>query len=580
MLQKFHADQAMRRVQRSIEDVPLWPPGKIVYLANAGTKPKKGAGGILGSIANIGAGTTVSYRPLWGDRSDFREVELTKHFLDDHDPENVLRALGELAGEWGMSSPYVPPTEVSPALVASPSPSHFTANSPPLQSKRHTFSTARFSLNHFNCLPIGTDVKENSGSGRRRCRKRHFRLLLGTFLCWICIHCFMMTATNHNVEDGHNTILRPDSHWYHMQAVLKAEYDLVDVRVSANVTFPDSTNESTFSGVLVTFCPLNWTIQKQAPSLNPMFSNLVSKSKACDFPFTMELSDVLHQMEASKDSESHVHEMALRGLIFHQSRCGSTWVANMLTRMHPKEYRVYSEPTAPAQIVKALEQGLITQAQASVLLRHVLTLMTRTNDAREKRTFIKLQSTMSRHLSLFRETFPTTPWMFLYRDSVQVMMSYLKDKNYRHAFCQGGTVRGLPPINDPPEYIQQMVRRHAPPSYSLTYEGYCAANIATVTEPVVEQQDSMGFVINYQSLPNALLERFNRVWNLTIDQEAMERMQVVSAEYSKGRGQRKRQFKDDTDKKNSKAWPEVKDAAALFLKDSFLKLEARAERGL
>mmetsp|Transcript_2914 Transcript_2914/g.8183 ORF Transcript_2914/g.8183 Transcript_2914/m.8183 type:complete len:904 (-) Transcript_2914:89-2800(-) len=101
LLVDYQRDQQARRLDRSIENVPLWPPGRIVYLANAGTvsSPQNALKRML-AMGN----EETRYQPIWADTADFREIELTVHFLDDHDPENVLRELERVAAKFDSSA--------------------------------------------------------------------------------------------------------------------------------------------------------------------------------------------------------------------------------------------------------------------------------------------------------------------------------------------------------------------------------------------------------------------------------------------------------------------------------------------
>lgn len=388
------------------------------------------------------------------------------------------------------------------------------------------------------------------------------------------------SARSMSIDEGSNdlgglrsTEARPRAVENAFLNILKAEVDLVDVRVLENVSF----SGQEYSGVLAYFCALNWTVYKEKPHLTPMYAGLVSKSH-CDFPLVVDLCKTIKTIERYKGETRFdgIKTLKLSGIVFHQSRCGSTWATNLLTAMNPLQHRVYSEPEPPAHVLVHLETGLLNEQQAKIVLRHVVYLMKRSNNPAEQRLFIKLQSTMSRYISIIQQALPEAPWMFLYRDGIQVMMSYIKDKNYRHAICQGGAVRGLPPIRDPPASIKEMARRHAPLNYDFTYEGYCAANIATVTEPIIRHINHRGFVINYNSLPSGLYRRWADSWNLTIGRDEMKRMQNVSAQYSKGRGRTGRLFLSDSHVKDSAAWDRVRDASIMFLQTSYDELETIA----
>jgi hypothetical protein len=59
--------------------------------------------------------------------------------------------------------------------------------------------------------------------------------------------------------------------------------------------------------------------------------------------------------------------------------------------------------------------------------------------------------------------------------------------------------------------------------------------------------------------------------------EYAERIAAVGSKYSKGRGRREKQWKDDSEKKDIMASEQVKDAADAFLSESYDLLEEYSE---
>lgn len=97
--------------------------------------------------------------------------------------------------------------------------------------------------------------------------------------------------------------------------------------------------------------------------------------------------------------------------------------------MDPIKHRAYSESPPPvnAYTICGDDFDRCSQEQAAAVLRDVIYLMSRTDDQREERVFFKFQSITSKKISTFQMAFPHVPWMYVYRDPVQVMMSHVKD---------------------------------------------------------------------------------------------------------------------------------------------------------
>ena len=87
---------------------------------------------------------------------------------------------------------------------------------------------------------------------------------------------------------------------------------------------PISVNSET-----ITLCQLNFEEYYNMPHVYPMFKDLVAASKCDRKSITRSLKDIIAEIKASQDSPSS-RVVAPTGFIFHESRVGSTLVANLL----------------------------------------------------------------------------------------------------------------------------------------------------------------------------------------------------------------------------------------------------------
>jgi hypothetical protein len=105
------------------------------------------------------------------------------------------------------------------------------------------------------------------------------------------------------------------------------------------------------------------------------------------------------------------------GLVFHMSRCGSTVAARMLAalpgRRAVSELRVFDEALQLDQLLPAL-----APRDHAAILRALL--------AAFAGAFVKLEAWHAMLLPLFRAAAPTVPWVFLYRDPVEVLVSHTR----------------------------------------------------------------------------------------------------------------------------------------------------------
>lgn len=86
-------------------------------------------------------------------------------------------------------------------------------------------------------------------------------------------------------------------------------------------------------------------------------------------------------------------------------------------------------------------------------------------------------------------------------------------------------------------------------------------------------------MVNYKDLPNTLLDDiFPNYFGIPVTSIQRDRVTNVCTKYSKGRGQKARTWKDDSEHKEQKASDELKAAADEFLYGSYAILESLAKK--
>jgi len=164
-----------------------------------------------------------------------------------------------------------------------------------------------------------------------------------------------------------------------------------------------------------------------------MFKFLVSESPDCKNPIRISFQRAVkaareYDIKIENNGDAVPYSIPPSGFVFHESRCGSTLVANTLAAVNPEKNRVYSESAPFITALQACKKiKNCNNSKHIALLRDVVYMMGRTNDIDESRLFFKVQSIGTNLIHIVREAFPITPWVFVYRDPVQVMMSHLKN---------------------------------------------------------------------------------------------------------------------------------------------------------
>ena len=344
--------------------------------------------------------------------------------------------------------------------------------------------------------------------------------------------------------------------------ILTASYYLIDLEVAAPL--PDQGIDYTMNAI---FCPLDWHLQKSSPSTVPMFRDLIEKSIHCQSnKIKLDLQSIVTKARrfdmTNTLGTAAPTTLPLSGVVFHETRCGSTLVANLLAGSSDT-HRVYSESGPPLAALQLCEgtQHCNNAAQDAVL-RDVIYLMSRSHNPKEQHVFFKFQSVGVRSIHVFTRVFRTTPWIFVYRDTIEILMSHLKSKDQEKAVC-------LRSRSHPHALLRQVVGHRDVDSLSAVE--FCAAHLASLCEAAI--QEASGMFIPYSSLPD-------RIWELVLPNHFgiknidIDRMKVVASVYSKGRGEKANQeWQADSQWKQDKAWEEIRNAAEMFVKRKFDKME-------
>eukprot|EP00546_Thalassionema_frauenfeldii_P001166 CAMPEP_0178938638 /NCGR_PEP_ID=MMETSP0786-20121207/26442_1 /TAXON_ID=186022 /ORGANISM="Thalassionema frauenfeldii, Strain CCMP 1798" /LENGTH=476 /DNA_ID=CAMNT_0020617379 /DNA_START=95 /DNA_END=1526 /DNA_ORIENTATION=- len=404
-------------------------------------------------------------------------------------------------------------------------------------------------------------------AGRERRRDQHppSRSSASSSKNWL----FGGISSNSELTPSGRVKVDVNNHNEALKVVLSASVHLIDIRSDARA-MTDSTDDETYSGITAEFCALDFKKQRRDPSSVPMFRQLVASSRGCQSGTHYEVdlkSFVRLAREKDQEESSKVQALPLRGVVFHESRCGSTLVANAMVAMNPTGHRVYSESAPPIEAIHTVCGELYQHcslAQAASLSEF---------DELEESMFFKIQSIGSRNIEVFQHAFPTTPWIFVYRDPVQVMASHL-EQGTSHANC---VIRrhGMRGFGGGDAFVNHYLKEHNIDKHTLSDVEYCAVHLATITDTAVQalQSGGMGKAVNYASLPQILWEQvLPNHFQVKVTDEQVENMQSIAGVYSKGTAGRHGTFKDDTEKKDKKATPEMREASERFLQSSYEEL--------
>lgn len=427
-------------------------------------------------------------------------------------------------------------------------------------------------------------MKENDRSASRRATTRRIIQLVFLFVfgVYLCRHSLSYSSSSHQND---LTLLEtlPEQDERYIRDILEANLMLVDLFVPREALSKDGPRH--YKGVEGIFCRIDWNLQKKDVTKVPFFKHLIQQSGNCakeDDRLRVDIADIVRRVRAYDDMGSKkVHSLEMSGTVFHQSRCGSTLVSNLLLASNPQEHRVYSEAIPPNHVAQACSDPLdCDTVKATQLLKDVFYLMGRSNNPNEKRVFYKLQAKPVKQIQLWTQAAPEAPWMFVYRDLVEVMMSYSKSKS-KYEKCNRRR-------NNPDQFVRDILKKSGRSAKSLSDEELCAADLTSLCEAALKEHESnvKGTFVNYSSLPAAMWTSIvPDILKIPLNRDQIENMKSIGGVYSKSAPTSKKRwqegssegFLDDSEKKRSKASPKIQNAADTFVSNTYGRLNAFAE---
>ncbi len=215
------------------------------------------------------------------------------------------------------------------------------------------------------------------------------------------------------------------------------------------------------------------------------------------------------------DALAELHDeapgLAPAGFIFHLSRCGSTLVGQMLAAL--AQNIVISEAGPIDAILRARFHVLgVTDDERRLWLRWIVSALGRQRTDAEAHYFIKFDCWNTIDLPLVRAAFPDVPWVFVYREPVEVLVSHMRRRG----------AQMLPWVVQP-----QLFGLELDAAVEMPPEEYSATVLAAICRAALANYDAdNALVVNYRQLPAAVtptLTDFFRVAYTAAERAHMQR---------------------------------------------------------
>jgi hypothetical protein len=242
------------------------------------------------------------------------------------------------------------------------------------------------------------------------------------------------------------------------------------------------------------------------------------------------------------------------GIVAHVSRCGSTLVARMLAEL-PRSL-VLSE----APVIDQVLRGPGSEADRARRLRALVSALAAPWADGVERNFLKLDSWSTRELAVVREAFPDAPWLFVYRDPLEVVVSQLRLRG----------VHAVPGLLPPELFGIEQAEL-----LTLQPEELVARVIGSIEDAALRAMElGGGRLVCYSQLPGAVPSAVVEHLGIALEDGDRERQLAVAEFAAKTPGLF---FEADSAGKQAAATPAVRAAVERYAAPAFAALERRRE---
>ena len=265
--------------------------------------------------------------------------------------------------------------------------------------------------------------------------------------------------------------------------------------------------------------------------------------------------DILLQLEKTLDS------VAPTGFIFHSSRCGSTLVSNACRAID--NTIVLSEPYAVdkliARFITDAPTASVKESLYSVFLRGVVHALGQRRRGSEQHLIVKFACCSFASLERIRRIWPNVPWIFMYRDPVETMVSNLAD---------------VPPwlLDEDRRVLASIMGVSTAEAEQMRLEELCARTIGGFYSFAHRLAHDGGLLLNYNQLSLPVISRVLNFFHLDPSTEAMEKISSGSRSYSK-EASGARAFVADAEAKQQRASALIRELAEHWAMKPYRQLE-------
>ncbi len=249
------------------------------------------------------------------------------------------------------------------------------------------------------------------------------------------------------------------------------------------------------------------------------------------------------------------------GFIFHMSRCGSTLISQMLAAL-PQNLVISEAPPIDSILRLNLKNPAVTDEKRISLLQGMVGTLGRPRSGLEKHFFIKFDAWSIMDLPLILTAFPGVPWVFVYRNPVEVIVSHMRRKGSQM----------VPGMIEPELFVLEKSLIPEMPA-----EEYCARVLAGICRKALEHCDNRhSLLVNYSQLPDAVYTSILDFFGVSSTPDDRKRM-IETAEFDAKAPSF--YFTSDSESKQREASDRVLKAAQEYVSRLYEQLERTRCKG-
>ena len=267
--------------------------------------------------------------------------------------------------------------------------------------------------------------------------------------------------------------------------------------------------------------------------------------------------DVLLQLEKVLEGTTPT------GFIFHSSRCGSTLVSNACRAI--TNSIVISEANAIdkliARFITDAPEGSVKESIYSVFLRGVVHVLGQQRTGSERHLFVKFACCSFSQIDRITRIWPRVPWVFLYRDPVETIVSNLTS---------------IPPwlVDDDRRVLASITNKSPAEIAGLRPEELCARTIGSLFSIAHQAAGDNSMLVNYNQLSVPVISNVLRFFRVSPSADEVSAIERITQVYSK-EASATRTFVADSDAKNQLASDLIREMAETWTSEPYRLLEKK-----